>query len=169
VWSQVSPYPSVNSATGEIKNATFQKGTYTYKYTLLSPEYSGCGETSAKVYIRTLSDRILGKTGDTITICSALELSRFVNLNQIFGLALEGNWNYDNTVNPDNTVRDDYVKISTAPPYAGAHVFNAQKAYSEADSSYDYTYHGAAVKKFEFVYAASCISGSKRVVLIVTE
>ncbi|MDR2027887.1 MAG: hypothetical protein LBQ01_10110, partial [Prevotellaceae bacterium] len=53
--------------------------------------------------------------------------------------------------------------------YFGAVVFNAQKAYGEADSSYDIIYKGIPAKKFDFVYTASCISGVKRVVLIVTE
>jgi hypothetical protein len=168
-WSQVSSYPVItNLETGLIQDAIFQKGTYTYKYTLSSPEYLGCGSISAKAYVRALNDHIFGKTADTITICSALDLSRFVNLNQIFGLELGGVLEYGTSINPDNTVSNNVKVYALSSKYAGAHVFNAQKAYSEAGSSYDYIYQGATVKKFEFVYTASCISGSKRVVIIVT-
>jgi hypothetical protein len=47
-WEQVSPYPVIsNTETGLIVNAHFHKrSTYTLKYTLSSPEYSGCGSNS---------------------------------------------------------------------------------------------------------------------------
>jgi hypothetical protein len=168
LWEEVSPLPSfINTTTGLIQNTVFTKGTYTCKYTLSAPENSGCGSTSAKVYIRTLNNRIHGKTIDTITICSALDLSRFVNLNQIFGLELGGSITYLNDL--DGVIQNNIKTFSILSNYAGAVVFNAQKAYSEAGNSYDYTYKGAAVKKFEFLYTASCITGTKQVVLIVTE
>jgi hypothetical protein len=169
-WEQVSPYPPiVNLEKGLIIDKSFQKNsTYTLKYTLMSPEGSGCGSTSAKVYIRTLNDRIFGKTVDTITICSALATSRFVNLNQIFGLELGGVLTYPN---PDNVVLNNIKEYTSTSKYEGAIVFNAQKAYNEAGSSYD---HGSAtVKKFDFVYtttsSSSCVSETKRVTLIVTQ
>jgi hypothetical protein len=157
-----------NVETGLIYDKVLYKNnTYTLKYTLMSPEHSGCGSTSAKVYIRTLNDRIFGKTVDTITICSALATSRFVNLNQIFGLELGGVWTYPN---PDNVVHDNIKEHTSPSKYEGAIVFNAQKAYNEAGSVYDYG--SATVKKFDFVYtmpSSSCVNGTKRVTLIVTQ
>jgi hypothetical protein len=166
-WEQVSPSPPItNTETGLIQDGYFNKGsTYTYKYTLLSPEYSGCGSTSAKVYVRILNDRILGKTVDTIRICSSFTDSRFVNLNQIFGLELGGSWSYP--VNTNNTVTNNLRELSTPSQYAGAVVFNAQKAYEEADSSYNM--QGTTDKKFIFVYTAACLVGTKRIVLVVTK
>jgi uncharacterized repeat protein (TIGR01451 family) len=167
-WEQVSTYPVItNTETGLIYDANFHKNsTYTFRYTLLSPEYSGCGSTTAKVYMRVLNDRMFGKTVDTITICSSLATSRFINLNQIFGLELGGSFTYPN--DPDNVAQDN-TKESTAPSqYAGAVVFNAQKAYDEAGSDYDVTYKGVAGKRFDFVYTPSCVIGAKRVVLVVT-
>jgi uncharacterized repeat protein (TIGR01451 family) len=169
-WEQVSPYPLISNAeTGLIANSNFHKSsTYTYKYTLESPEYSGCGSTSARVYIRVLNDHIYGKTVDTVKICAALDASRSINLNQIFGLELGGVLTYPD--DPDNVIADNIRTSSSPSKYAGATVFKAQKAYAEADSSYGITYRGEAATKFEFLYTAtSCVSETKRVVLIVTE
>ncbi|MDR2383127.1 MAG: hypothetical protein LBD76_04485 [Prevotellaceae bacterium] len=169
LWEQVSPYPVItNTEAGLIVDKNFQKNaTYTYRYTLSSPENSGCGSTSAKVYVRTLNNRILGKTIDTITICQALNNSKTINLNQLFGLALDGAWSYPND---SKNVTENNVTVYTLPSqYAGAYVFNAQKAYAEADSNYNISYKGVQAKRFEFVYTAtSCISVMKKIVLIVT-
>jgi hypothetical protein len=167
-WEQVSPYPVIsNTETGLIANGHFhESSTYTYKYTLTSPEYSGCGSTSAKAYIRVLNDHIYGKTADTIRICAALAASRFVNLNQIFGLELDGVLTY--TDDPGNVIAGNIKPFAFPSIYAGATVFNVQKAYAEAGGSYDITYKGEAAKKFEFLYttASSCVSETKRIVLI---
>jgi hypothetical protein len=171
-WGQVSPYPViVNPETGLIRDAYLYKGnTYTLKYTLRSPEHSGCGESTARVYMRVLNNRVFGKTVDTIVICSALATSRFVNLNQISGLELDGGWEYSN--DPDDVV-DKNTKTFAAPSkYAGATVFNAQKAYADADSNsnYDVSYKDVSGKAFNFVYTASssCFNVTKRIVLVVT-
>jgi hypothetical protein len=167
-WKQVSAYPVISNAeTGLITDSYFhENGVYTYQYTLLSPEYSGCGSTSARVYIRAQSNRIFGRLVDTITICSALSVSRSVNLNRIFGLELGGVWSYPN--DPDGIAQNNVTKFVSPSKYAGAMVFNAQKAYAEADDSYNIMYKGAPAKKFDFVYTASCVAAVKRVTLIVT-
>jgi hypothetical protein len=156
--------------TGEIAGNFMKRYTYTYRYTLSSSSSESCPSTSAKAYVHVLDDRILSKT-DTVVICKELDASKAVNLDQILGLALGGVWKYNNTVNPDNTVSDN-VKVYTAPSnYAGAHVFNAQKAYADANTSYDYSYKGATVKKFVFLYDnITCAgNGSKQIVVIVTD
>ncbi|MDR0725497.1 MAG: hypothetical protein LBF59_05760 [Prevotellaceae bacterium] len=170
LWEQVSPYPVItDTETGLIVNGNFQKNaTYTYKYTLTSPENSGCGSTTAKVYVRTLNNRILGKTVDTIVICSALDNSKTVSLNQIFGLEIDGAWSYPN--DPDNITENNVTVYSLPSQYAGAHVFNAQKAYSEANSNYNITYRNTPGKRFEFVYTttvSSCVNETKKIVLVV--
>jgi hypothetical protein len=169
-WEKVSSYPVIaNAETGLIQDANFHKrGTYTFKYTLRSPEYSGCGESSARVYMRVLNDRVFGKTIDTITVCSALATSRSVNLNRIFGLELGGVWSYSD--NPDNVVIDNITEFTAASKYAGAVMFNAQNAYSKAGDIYNKSYRGISGKAFEFVYTASssCVNVTKRVVLVVT-
>ncbi|MDR2026296.1 MAG: hypothetical protein LBQ01_01900 [Prevotellaceae bacterium] len=168
-WEQVSPYPVIaDTETGLISDMYFRKNaTYTYRYTLASPEYSDCGMTAAKVYVHTLTDRIRGKTVDTIMICSSLADSRSINMNQIFGLELGGSWTYP--LNANSTVTNNIRTFSASSQYSGAIMFDAQTAYAEADSSYDIIYNGITAKKFDFVYTASCINGEKRVVLIVTE
>jgi hypothetical protein len=164
-----SGYPQFqDDETGEI-SGVFQKGTYTYRYTVSSP-YSECGSFSAKAYVRVLSDRILSKT-DTVVICKELDASAAVQLNQILGLALGGIWKYASPINPDNTVSDNVTEYTTPSKYAGAYVFNAQKAYADANTSYDYTYKGIAGKKFVFLYDnITCAgNGSKQIVVIVTD
>jgi hypothetical protein len=170
-WEQVSPYPViVNPETGLIQNANLYQGsTYTFKYTLRSPEHPECGSSAAKVYMRVLNDHVFGKTVDTIVICSALATSRFVTLNQIAGLELGGGWTYPKNTN--NTVTNNITEFAAPSKYAGATVFNAQKAYADADSSYDVSYKGVSGKIFEFVYTASpsCFNVTKRIVLVVTD
>jgi hypothetical protein len=166
-WANISPFPPV-SAQGVI-SGNFNKGaTYTYKYTVLSPEYSGCGSSTAKVYIRTLNDHIFGKIIDTVEICIAYADSRSVNLNQIFGLALGGSITLDGLRDPDGVAANNIRTLPSSSQYAGSTVFNAQKAYTEADDSYDIPYKGVVSKRFDFVYtSSSCVIGTKRVVLIV--
>jgi hypothetical protein len=170
-WEQVSPYPIItNPETGLIQDANLYKSsTYTFKYTLRSPEHSGCGSSAAKVYMRVLNNRVFGRTVDTIVICSALSTSRSVNLNQISGLELGGGWTYPN--DPDNIVFNNVKEFAAPSKYAGAVVFNAQKAYAEANSSYDVSYKGVSGKAFNFVYTASssCFNVTKRIVLVVTD
>jgi hypothetical protein len=169
-WGQVSPYPIIaNPETGLIQNANLYKNsTYTFKYTLRSPEHSGCGESTARVYMRVLSNRVFGTTVDTIVICSALATSRSVNLNQISGLELDGVWSYPKNAN--NTVTNNIKEFAAPSKYAGAVVFNAQKAYASANSSYDVSYKGVSGKAFDFVYtASSCFNVTKRIVLVVTD
>jgi hypothetical protein len=171
-WEQVSPYPVItNSETGLIQNANLYKSsTYTFKYTLRSPEYSGCGESTARVYMRVLNNRVFGRTVDTIVICSALATSRSVNLNQISGLELGGAWSYPKNAN--STVTNNIKEFAAPSKYAGAVVFNAQKAFAEANNSYNVSYKGVSGKAFDFVYTASssssCFNITKRIVLIVT-
>jgi hypothetical protein len=167
-WGQVSPYPVIiNPETGLFQDANLHiNSTYTFKYTLRSPPHSGCGESTARVYMRVLNNRMFGRTVDTIVICSALATSRFVNLNQISGLELGGAWSYPKNTN--NTVKNNIKEFTSPSKYAGAIVFNAQKAYAEADNSYNVSYKGVSGKAFDFVYTASCINVTKRVVLVVT-
>jgi hypothetical protein len=169
-WEQMSPYPIIaNPEIGLIQNANLRKnGTYTFKYTLQSPEHSGCGKSAAKVYMRVLNNRMFGRSVDTITICSALVTSRSINLNQIFGLELGGVLSHLN--DPDNVVTNNVKKFAISSKYAGAMVFNAQKAYAEAGNSYDVSYKGISCKAFDFVYTTSspCVNVTKRVVLVVT-
>jgi uncharacterized repeat protein (TIGR01451 family) len=175
-WKQVSKYPVISNAeTGLITDSYFhENGVYTYQYTLLSPEYSGCGSTSARVYIRAQRNRISGRMVDTITICSALVSSRSVNLNHIFGLELGGEWTYPND-DPGCIAQNNITPFVSPSKYAGAMMFNAQKAYAEAETNDNYSiiYKGTPAKKFDFVYAApSCVTATnatKQITLIVTE
>jgi hypothetical protein len=172
-WKQVSPYPAItDDETGEITGNFVQNGVYTYNYTM-TPQYPNCRSTSAKVYIHARKDRIFGKPFDTITVCSALDMSKSVNLNRIFGLELGGTWSYPND-EVCNIVKDNVKEFVSPSKYAGAMVFNAQKAYTDADAdaddSYDITYKGISAKKFDFEYSDSCVAGAtKRITLIVTE
>jgi hypothetical protein len=163
-WERITSFGPLlqDDEKGLIAGNFMKRYTYTYRYTLSSSSSENCPPTSAKAYVHVLNDRILSKT-DTITvvICKELDASKAVNLNQILGLELGGVWSYPD--NDGNTVSDNVKVYPTSSKYAGARVFNAQKAYSEAGGSY-----GATVKKFEFVYTGTCINGSKRVVLIVT-
>jgi hypothetical protein len=169
LWEKVSGYPPV-SVQGVIEGNFARGATYTYKYTLLSPEYSGCGHSTAKVYIRSLSGNAFRQTLDTVAVCAAYSDSRSVNLNRIFGIEHGlGGIVPDASRDPDGVAANSVHTLSAPSQYAGATVFNAQKAYSEAGPGYDITYRGTAAKRFDFVCAATCTGGTKRIVLIVTQ
>jgi hypothetical protein len=172
-WETITSYaPNVTDpAKGLISGAFTKNATYKYKYTVEPPEHSGCGSTSAVAYIKTLDNRVLGKTDTVAICCKELETSKYVQINSIFGLELGGTFDYSIPVNPDNTVGNNINVFPSSSKYAGALVFNAQKAYSEAGSGsgYDITYRGINAKKFHFQYTGSCITETKTIVLIVTE
>jgi hypothetical protein len=101
-----------------------------------------------------------------------MELSQHVQLNQIVGLGLGGTLNYDNSVNPDNTVSSYVTHYPSGSAYSGAQIFNAQKAWTDAPATYNTTYKGIPGKKFIFTYTApgSCVgSQTKKIVIIVTD
>jgi uncharacterized repeat protein (TIGR01451 family) len=167
-WEQVSPYPVItDDETGKITGNFAHNALYTYNYTL-TPQYPNCLSTSARVYIHARKDRIFGKQVDTIIVYSALDASKFINLNQVFGLELQGEWSY-----PDDTcgyVKDNIKTFESTSKYAGAIVFNAQKAYTDAGFDNNIMYKGVLSRKFDFEYAESCVAGArKRITLIVTE
>jgi hypothetical protein len=173
-WEKITSFaPNVTDPEKGLISGAFTKNvTYKYKYTVEPPEHSGCGSTSAVAYIKTLDNRVLGKTDTVVICCKELETSKYVQINSIFGLELGGTFDYSNpAVNPDNTVSNNVTVFPSSSKYAGAVVFNAQKAYSEAGSGYGYdiTYRGINAKKFHFQYTGSCITETKRIVLIVTE
>jgi hypothetical protein len=160
-WEALSCSPSVDAATGLIAGGFAAHGTYTYRYSA-GLDTAACA--TAKVYVRTLHDRILTKT-DTVLICHT---DSAVQLNQIFGLELGGVWDYGTTINPDQTVANNIRTFSPVSKYAGAQIFNAHNAYITADPlSYPaYTYRGVSGKKFEFLYTGGCME-DKKIVLIV--
>jgi hypothetical protein len=159
---------SSDETTGSINTADFVKAmTYTYKYIASSQ----CSSSEARVYIRTVKDRIF-RTPDTIMICRDNKSSESVNINNILGLELGGKWKYDNTVNPDATVADNVTVMPPSSSYAGATIFNAVKAYDAAPKNlYSHIYHGYnTAKSFKFVYtpsAESNIAVEKKLVIVV--
>jgi hypothetical protein len=161
-WEALSGSPPVDESTGLITGAFAARATYTYRYSA-GVDTESC--TTAKVYVRTLHDRILTKL-DTVVICHSMDNSTAIQLNQIFGLELGGSWDY--SLNPDQTVADNIRTFSPASKYAGAQIFNARNAYNTADPQFypDYTYRGYTGKKFEFLYQGNCI-GNKKIVMIV--
>jgi hypothetical protein len=171
-WTKVSLHaPAIAvQRTGELHTSSMiAKATYTYRYT----QTSKCGSNSAIAYVRTLGDRLLRRI-DTVAICKEQELSKHVQLNQIFGLELGGTWDYDESINHDKTVENNVKVYSSTTSYYGARIFNAQRAYAEAtDSRYNIIYKGdVAAKMFKFQYippSGSCISsGPKTLVIVIT-
>jgi hypothetical protein len=142
--------------------------TYKYRYSLIAQ----CGTRSAIAYVHVLGNRLPRKI-DTVVICKSQELSKYVQLNQILGLELNGTWNYNTPINPDNTVSDNVKVFSASSKYYGARVFNACQAWKTATHS-DYTinYKGdTEAKKNMFEYtppSGSCITQPQKLVIIIT-
>jgi hypothetical protein len=155
---------------GQIDSDRLRPGvTYKYRYSLMSD----CGSTSAIAYVHALKNRTFHRI-DTVVICKDHESSRSVHLNQILGLELNGEWKYDNTVNPDNTVMSNVKGFPKSSNYCGALIFNARQAWTDAASAgYNILYRGnAKAKKFKFQYSSpdSCIEDKVQTfVIIVTD
>jgi hypothetical protein len=172
-WSRASQHApafigNTDKTTGSINSSDFKSiSTYTYKYTATQ-----CGSSEAKVYIRTVKDKFFN-VPDTITVCGTHESSRALNLNSILGLEFGGQWLYDNTVNPDNTVSNNVTVITAPSQYVGAQMFNAVKAWETAPISYSIKYRNYnRAKIFKFIYtpgAGSSITTKKELVIIVAE
>jgi hypothetical protein len=172
LWDKFAQYaPAIlngtQETTGSINSRDFNTiGTYTYKYTVMSQ----CGSSEAKVYIRTVKDKVF-HIPDTISICKTHEMSKALNLNYILGLELGGAWVYDDTVNPDSTVFNNTTQMLPPSKYAGATIFNATKAWETASGSYSITYRNQnSAKAFKFVYypsAESNITQKEELVIVV--
>ncbi|MDR2285926.1 MAG: hypothetical protein LBE04_00385 [Prevotellaceae bacterium] len=147
-WTNsVNKFPKfLNDATGELDAHDFlPKSIYTFKYTTTSR----CGSSSAKAYLFASIDKLPLKDNTEIFICKDLPLSQHVNLNQILGVENNGTWLYPN--DKDSVIFDN-VKVSSIK-YGASHIFNAQKAYSEAGTSYD-SAKNPTNKAFKFRFVA---------------
>jgi hypothetical protein len=172
-WERIAMYsPAIvagtDKTTGSINTRDFvNSNTYTYKYISTSQ----CGSTEARVYIRTVKDRIF-RTADTVKICRDNESNKTLNLNHILGVEFGGDWKYDATVNPDATVVPNVTMKSSTSQYAGARIFDAVNAYNTAPASYSYVYNGhtnAKIFKFEYHPSnGSNIVAKKKLVIVVT-
>jgi hypothetical protein len=160
----------VDAKKGKIDTRRLIPGaTYKYRYSLTSE----CGSISAIAYIHTMNNRTLHRI-DTIVTCRTNETSHSIHLNQLMGLELNGEWKYDNTVNPDNTVKSNVRGFPQSSNYCGALMFDAYQAWADAtDAGYAISYRGNAnAKKFRFQYSApnSCIGNRiQTLVIIITD
>jgi hypothetical protein len=136
-WS--NPHHSVpafsDDETGELDANKFASpNVYTYKYMLTSK----CGASSAKAYVFTSSKKLPVKNYKEIFVYREPELNRNIQLNQILGLEDDGKWSYPN--DPMNIIYNN-VKKSSAK-YAGARIFNVQRAYEAAVRANAHSFDG---------------------------
>jgi hypothetical protein len=146
-WHNLGAVPQIlNETTGELDTHNFTyRRVYTYKYTVTSK----CNSSSAKVYVFTSNDKLPVKNNREIFICKDLELSKYVQLNQILGLENNGLWEY---IDDDGTIANN-VKKSSAK-FGGSMIFNAQKAYADAGTKYDIA-GKPGYKEFKFQYTTA--------------
>jgi hypothetical protein len=137
-----------DDATGELDaQKLMPPRVYTYNYTVTSK----CGVSSAKAYVLTSKDKLPVKNNKEISVCKEFELSKHVQLNQILGLEDSGQWSYPNDT--DGIVEGN-VTISSSK-YAGARIFNAQRAYAEAVKTNSHNYAGNPdIKVFSFSFTS---------------
>jgi hypothetical protein len=139
----------INDETGALDaQKLMPKRVYTCRYTVTSK----CGVSSAKAYIFTSTDKIRIRNGREIFVCKDLNLSRYVNLNQILGVESNGTWSYPNDT--DGVVRSNIGASSTK--FGGSMIFNAQRAYYEGIQSSSYNVAGDPSKQaFQFRYTTA--------------
>jgi hypothetical protein len=167
-WQQTDALSPAFSdvSSGTINTGNFHKsGIYTYQYVRQSECLASSSVAKAYVYIPR------GKTPprpDTILVC--VNQIKTINVNSITGLEYGGNWLYDDTVNPDNTVSGNVVEVAPPSQLAGMVMFNVKTAYQQAtDSNYNVSYRGVSGKKFVFEYVhttSTCDSKTTRIVIV---
>jgi hypothetical protein len=132
-WDNLGAIPKIlDETTGEFDAEQLTgRRVYTYKYTVTSK----CDTSTAKVYVFTSTDKLPIRNNREVFVCKDLELSKYVQLNQILGLEGNGTWSYPGDVN-GSTVTADNVVTSSAK-FGSSKIFNAQQAYADAGTLYD--------------------------------
>jgi hypothetical protein len=145
-WNSFGNAPDfIDDKTGELDAQKFTpKRVYTYKYTATSR----CGNSLAVAYVFTSTDKLPVKNNKEIFVCKNLDLSKYVNLNQILGLENNGTWSY---CDPDGVIAANTAVSSVK--YGNSQIFNAQNAYDKAGTTYEVT--GTNNKAFKFKYTTA--------------
>jgi hypothetical protein len=177
VWTRVySSSPNfaagTTTTTGELPTAGFNLGTHVYRYNIRNT----CATGSGTVYIKTLSNSVVGTVADTVVVCRTMHMASYVQLTQMLGYELNGVWSYDVALNP-------FVDASGGlSQFPGSYVFDAIAAWEalKNNAAYKYTYKNdanSAIFKFKYdtgTYAnppkQSCVGDmQKELVIIVTD
>jgi hypothetical protein len=157
-WDNAGAFPAfADVETGALDvQKLAPKQVYTCKYTLTWK----CGSSSAKAYLLTSTGGPRFKNNREIFVCRDLEMSKYVNLNQILGMDNEGKWSFPN--DPDGVIIAN-IHVSSAK-YGGSRIFNAYQAYAEAGDSYAVA-GDPGKKAFKFNYDANGKSFSFTVIV----
>ena len=175
-WSRVYAHSpdfvaSTATTTGELPAGGFQLGTHVYRYNI----QNACAPGSGLVYIKVLTNSVIGYTPDTVVVCRSMYLSSYVQLTQMLGYELNGVWSYDAALNP-------FVDASgSASQFPGSNVFDAKGAWEALKDNPTYKHQyldDANSAMFKFYYSTgtyatpptqSCVGDMrKELVIIVT-
>jgi hypothetical protein len=147
-WNSAGNIPAfenLESGTLDAQKLTSRR-VYTYIYTLTRK----CDSSSAKAYVLSAVGKLPVKNNKEIFVCHNLETSAHLNLTQLLGVENNGTWTYPNDT--DGVVEAN-VKTGAAK-HGSAKIFNAQKAYDEAGTSYNVV-GKPATKAFRFKYTVA--------------
>lgn len=130
----------VDSATGSIEAYRLNPNTvYTYRYRLNAP----CNISTGKAYVKLDSlPNWTPKRTKTLVVCRSDESSSAIILENVAGVSADGSWT-SKTPDPNEVIKKT---LSNDNEYS-SNIFNAQKAYDEAqDPVYNDTYEGKQAK-----------------------
>jgi hypothetical protein len=159
------------TTTGELSAGSFTLGTHVYRYNIQNT----CATGTGTVYIKVIQNSVVGYTPDTVVVCRTMYMSSYIQLTQMLGYELNGQWTYDPAVSP-------FVGASgSGSPFEGSYVFNARAAWDALKDNVSYKYQylddaNSAIFKFKYntgTYASpptqSCVGNmQKELVIIVT-
>jgi hypothetical protein len=157
-------------ANGNIAKSYIDKSNvHSFTYTASNPCVT---DMQRKIYLESLKPNRMRPLRDTILIC--YEKADAMQMNQIFGVDANGNWEYY-AVKPNDPQHiniDAYVtKSPTSSPYAGAVVMNGKAIYNDSAIA-AYPYHGiSSAKQVVFIYTPqdACLQGkSFKIVIVLT-
>jgi hypothetical protein len=159
-WTSRIPSIPISSPAGLVSTSKFPStgGTFTFTYTVTSQCVT---DQQRKVYLEILKEGRMRPLRDTIVICH--QHAEAVNINQLFGIEANGEWEYPSAIN-------SYITVSTSSSHAGAIVMNGKAIYQNV-SSLTGNYHNLTnVKIVKFTYKTdedSCLKGKSYDMVIV--
>jgi hypothetical protein len=166
-WIQPNLQNFIDVSTGTLNSAQFlSHGTFTYTYSRISKCSAIPSIAKTYIYVPNPNDAVL-RHPDTVMVCTSN--TTMVNVTGMFGLELGGTWEYDDTVNSDNTVFDNTVEVVPPSQHAGAVIFNAKNAHAIAGNNYNVNYRDVAGKKFAFKYSytpSAGVTNTKQIVIV---
>jgi hypothetical protein len=157
VWEKVSG--AQISADGIVEaNELPASNIHVYKYTVSN---SCVSDIERRFYLHLInSENLHLPRKDTIVVSG--DHADAIHLNQVLGIEVQGDWDYDVKIKP-------YIREITSAPHSGAVIFDGDGAYNDSNIPFT-TYHDLTrAKEFVFTFNATddCLADTEYEIVII--